>query len=168
MRGEPRESQVGIVAYLKPQFWALHRVTLSLQDPRRPVDDVLSELVERLSSAWQHPSQTAVRIVYGDEAYEADDFREAPCQQTATFDTPAGEPGRIDVVYLSEVAQKGDDPFLDSEQDLLEAVASMLGTYLERRQYERQTRLLACFFVENPNPVLRISAGGRLLAANKG
>jgi len=150
------------------KFSALHQAALILQDPRRPVDDVVSELAVILNLAWQYPSRTAVRIVHGDEVYVAGDFQKTAWRQTAAFDTHDGQNGRIDVVYLSELADGDEGPFLESEQDLLEAVASMLAAYLERRQYERQTRQLARFTSENPNPVLRVDAGGRLLYANKG
>lgn len=150
------------------KFSALHQAALILQDPHRPVDDVVSDLAVIINLAWQYPAQTAVRIHYGDEIYIAGDFRETPWQLTATFDTHDDQSGCIDVVYLAEFPERDEGPFLESERDLLEAVASMLGAYLDRRQYERQTQQLARFTSENPNPVLRIDADGRLLYANKG
>lgn len=150
------------------KFSALHQAALILQDPRRPVDQVVSDLAVILNLTWQYPSQAAVRIVYGDEAYVAGDFEETAWQQSVAFETHDGERGCIDVVYLTELPESDDGPFLQSEQDLLEAVASMLRAYLERRQSERRTQQLARFTSENPNPVLRVDADGRLLYANKG
>lgn len=150
------------------KFSALHQAALILQDPYRPVDDVVSDLAVILNLAWQYPSQAAVRIRYGDEVYIAGNFRETPWQLTATFDTGEDQTGHIDVVYLTDLPERDEGPFLESERDLLEAVASMLGAYLERRHYERQTHQLARFTSENPNPVLRIDANGQLLYANKG
>ena len=150
------------------KFSALHQAALILQDPHRPIEDVVSDLAVILNLAWQYPAQTAVRIVYGDEVYMSGDFRETAWRQRAGFETHDGRDGRIEVVYLREMPEGDEGPFLDSERDLLDAVASMLSAYLERRRYEQRTQQLARFTSENPNPVLRVDGDGRLLYANKG
>ncbi len=111
----------------------LHGVARLLQANRAFDREFLRDLITLFPSAWQYPEVCAARIVWRDLEAETPGFRETPWRQSAPLTAGDGS-GTIDVVYLEE------RPFLTEEDQLIESVADMLSTHLNRAHMEQVAR----------------------------
>jgi len=122
------------------ELTALHGTARLLQEERPFDKELLSELVALLPPAWQYPEVCVARITYADLDVQTPGWRETLWQQTASFVTRAGEQGMIAVGYVEERPPDKEGPFLAEERNLIESLADMLGTHLERKRAEEQIR----------------------------
>lgn len=130
------------------ELTALHRTARLLQDPDRPVADVMQELVSLLPDAWQYPDVAEARIRLPDRDYRTPRFRETAWMQSTEF--VAGDAGRgaITVAYLEERPPADEGPFLAEERELIDSLGEMLRSHLrnlraERARHEQRQRLEA-------------------------
>jgi PAS domain S-box-containing protein len=114
------------------ELTALHQTARILQDESKPVADWLQEIVELLPPSWQYPEVTAGCICFGELTFTTQNYRESPWSQKTEF-SAGGRRGVIEVVYLEECPEEYFGPFLLEEKNLLESLAEMIGTALNRR-----------------------------------
>lgn len=122
------------------ELTALHRAARILQDPGRPPDDVVIELADLLPGAWQHPEVAAARVRLGDAEHCTAGFRETGAVQRAGFVTRSGARGDVTVAYLEPLPDADEGPFLAEERELIDSIAEMLCSYLERVQSDAALR----------------------------
>jgi hypothetical protein len=111
----------------------LHQAAQVLAEDARPVEEVLRDLVQLMPPAWQYPEVTAARIVVGNLEVTTSGFAEAPWTQQAGFISSHGERGLLQVVYLEPRPVEAEGPFLAEERSLIESLAQMVRTALDRR-----------------------------------
>jgi two-component system NarL family sensor kinase len=125
------------------ELTALHKTANVLQE-NRPFDrQVLAELVALLPPAWQYPEVCEGRIRYAGLEARTDGWRELPWQQTESFTTGDGNGGAIEVAYREERPAAAEGPFLAEERRLLQSLARMLATHLDRQRAEQAMRVLS-------------------------
>jgi PAS domain S-box-containing protein len=132
------------------ELTALHRAArLLLATPALP-PGALGDLAALLPPAFQYPEVTAARVSLGTEAAATPGFAEGHPGLGAAFTTADGRPGRVEVVYTAPRPDEAEGPFLAEERSLLESVAEMLRTALDResasaalRASEERYRLVA-------------------------
>ncbi len=95
------------------------------------LDAMLAIVVERLPGAMRFPELASGRIECGGRLYGA---AAGSTELAVGFVGPRGEPGRVAIVYHVALPADAGAPFLDEERSLLEAVASHLGSAIERRR----------------------------------
>lgn len=122
------------------ELTALHRTVRLLQDSAKPIEEALSEIVALLPPAWQYPEITVARITFDGMVFTTPFFVESPWKQTATWVTPDGAKGMIDVMYREERPSEAEGPFLAEERDLIHSLADSLCSYLTRRRAELALR----------------------------
>lgn len=114
----------------------LHSAAHLLQDEQRPTAEVLQEITALLPAAWQYPEAVAARIVLDGLQYTTPNFTLTHQTQRGEFTMPEGKHNVVEVVYLKEWPQEVAGPFLAEECSLLNSLAEMLKSYLERREAE--------------------------------
>ncbi|MBI4914321.1 MAG: sensor histidine kinase [Acidobacteria bacterium] len=124
---------------------ALHATARVLQDDRRPVPALLQEIVDLVPSAWQYPDLACARIVFGAEEFRTTRFALSEARQRTAFRTAQGTPGIIEVYYRDPAPAAVEGPFLAEERSLIDSLAEMLRSFLERRE---ATRLLEAAHAE--------------------
>ncbi len=106
----------------------LYRVEEIISAEELTLDDVFQGVVEVVPPGWQYPDVCVARIRYEDKDYAFGDFRESEWSQEATI-RAYGEPvGALKVVYLQQMPQADEGPFLKEERKLLETIADRLGS----------------------------------------
>jgi len=113
---------------------ALHAVTRILQDDQLDAQQLFERIVVLLPKAFQRPELTAATVRCGSFSASTPGYREAHRRLTAPIRTRAGGSGSVDVVYLGDSPDK---PFIDEERRLVESVAEMIETTLDRRLAEQ-------------------------------
>lgn len=86
---------------------------------------------KRIPLAWQFPEKTEVRIIYGNQEFYSNRFRDYIDSIEVTFNTIDGKKGSIQVVVLEKISTSGSN-FLKEEVDLLKAVSISIQTKLDQ------------------------------------
>jgi signal transduction histidine kinase/ActR/RegA family two-component response regulator len=98
---------------------------------------LLAELAVRMPAAWLHADDACARVAYGELSATSPDWRETPWMQTATFTTRRGT-GVLQVAYRSEHPPADEGPFLAEERALIDSLADMLQSHIDRGVMERE------------------------------
>lgn len=122
------------------ELTALHRAVRLLQDSARSIEEVLSEIVALLPPAWQYPEIAIARITFDGMVFTTPSFVESPWKQTASWVTPDGARGMVEVMYREERPPEAEGPFLAEERDLIHSLGDSLCSYLTRRRAELALR----------------------------
>ena len=115
-----------------------YSVASLIQDDTRDVYNVLQEITYLIPPGWQYPEETAARIIHGDAVFATENYVETPWFQRAHFKTSCGKEGIIEVYYLVEKPVEHEGPFLLEERNLINSLAEMLKTFVDRKEGERE------------------------------
>jgi PAS domain S-box-containing protein len=118
---------------------ALHRAARILQDESKSVPQLLQELVELLPPALQYPEVTAARITLGSTEFKTSNFIGTPWSQRVEF-TAGNMRGALEVVYLDEVPEGDKGLFLQEEKNLLNSLAEMITSAMNREYAQEALR----------------------------
>ena len=118
------------------ELTALHGVAQLLTDRTKTVSSLLQEIVSTLPPAWQYPELAAARIRFDGIEYTSAGFASSPWKQTAEVALADGRMLVIEVFYLVEQPTEWEGPFLAEERRLINSLAQMLKSALDRRQAE--------------------------------
>jgi PAS domain S-box-containing protein len=124
------------------ELTALHRAARILQDETQGPAQLLQNIVSLLPPAWQYPEVTAARIKFGEMEFKTPNFATTCWSQVGQF-SAGNLRGEIEVVYLMERPPEDIGPFLFEEQNLINSLAEMIGSALNRRYSEEQLRALS-------------------------
>jgi PAS domain S-box-containing protein len=130
------------------ELTALHRAARILQNDQQTTPEWLQQLVTVLPLAWQYPEITAARIQLGELEYATPNFKQTPWMQRADFSVAEGLRGTIEVVYLEKMLAEKEGPFLAEERNLIDSLAEVLRSAIERRQAQEQLSLLQTIAME--------------------
>ncbi|MGD1147646.1 MAG: sensor histidine kinase [Thermoanaerobaculaceae bacterium] len=119
------------------ELTALHGTARILQNDLREIGELLDEVVALIPPAWQYPEITCARIVFDESEVCSAFFATSPWRQSAEFRTASGKAGRIDVFYTESAPESAEGPFLAEERNLINSLAEMLRSFLERRETQR-------------------------------
>lgn len=132
------------------ELTCLYGVSKTVQNPNRPVDELLREVVELLPPGWQYPEITSARITFDRRSYGTSGFQDSPWKQSADIVVNGVRRGCIEVVYSTEMPAIDEGPFLKEERNLIDAVAETLGLTLghQRAQWALRERVkeLTCLY----------------------
>jgi PAS domain S-box-containing protein len=118
------------------ELTALQQTARTLQDETKSLPELLLGIVQLLPSAWQYPEVTAARIRFGDLEFKTSGFATTPWSQTSEF-TAGNQKGELEVAYLKEMPPEVIGPFLREELNLLNSLAEMISSALNRRYAQK-------------------------------
>jgi signal transduction histidine kinase len=116
------------------ELTALHGAARLLQDPERPLDEVVPEVLALIPPAWQDPAVTAACLEWGDRRWQTPRYRETPWLQREEIRLRDGEAGSLTVVYLEPRPEADEGPFLHEERDLVGSLAELLRAHFQHRR----------------------------------
>lgn len=152
------------------ELTALQQVALITQDANSNVPEILRKIVDILPAAWQYPEITAACIKYDHIAVTTANFLRSKWIQNSIFTTFDGKQGIIEVLYLEDRPDEYEGPFLEEERTLIDSIADMLKSYLERKRAEDALKLS---YVYNRNlieasldPLVTINPDGKITDVN--
>lgn len=119
------------------ELTTLYQTSQILQQEKKPVEEVLQEIVELLPPGWQYPEITAARITVDGKLYATKNFSEGIASQSQWFEMAGNRRGLIEVVYLEKMKPEAEGPFLAEERNLINMIAEMLHVYFEHK-YEAE------------------------------
>jgi PAS domain S-box-containing protein len=98
---------------------------------------LLAELAARMPAAWVHADDACARIACGSLEATSPGWSATPWMQTAEFSTSNG-PGVLQVAYRHEHPAAEEGPFLREERALIDSLAEMLRSHVERYVVEQR------------------------------
>jgi PAS domain S-box-containing protein len=122
------------------ELTALHQAARILQNEQWTTAEWLRQFVLLLPPAWQYPEITAARIRFGDFEFTTPNFKQTPWMQRTEFFVAERLRGAIEVVYLEERPAEHEGSFLAEERNLIDSLAELLRSALERRHAEQTLR----------------------------
>ena len=130
------------------ELTALHSAGRILQNEQQTTAEWLQQFVDIFPPAWQYPEITAARIQLGELELATANFKPTPWTQRADFSVAEGLAGAVEVVYLEERPPEQEGPFLAEERNLINSLAEMLRSAIERRQAQERLSLLQTITME--------------------
>ncbi len=104
---------------------------MELQDLE--LDELLNRAVNTVPPGWQYPEQTCAIIVFDDQNFQTENYRESPWTLSTEFSIKGEVRGYIKVGYLTDMPTQDQGPFLEEEKTLINGLAKQLGFALEKR-----------------------------------
>ena len=155
--GQQPSTQGGLQCRVK-QLDCLYGLSRLIEQPQTSLGQIFQEATRLIRNAYQYPDLTCARITFDGIPYKTDNFDRSELSQYAQIRIRGEEAGTVEVYYLGEKDQIGEDPFLEEEHDLLDAVAEHLSTVAERKQTGDRLQLFQslidrsndCIFVIEP------------------
>ncbi|MGE4242388.1 ATP-binding protein [Ramlibacter sp.] len=126
----------------------LHRFAKQLQESSVEIGDLPALLAPMIPPAWQFPECCEARVRYEAFVAETPGWRDSPWRQCQDF-TTAGGRGTIEVAYTQERPPGDEGPFLKEERAVLESLAQLMSTHIDRQmQREALEQLVVTRTVE--------------------
>jgi pyruvate,water dikinase len=116
----------------------LYQIEELLLDDEAKLQDVCRGIVLVMPSGWQHSDICRVEIAIGTQVFQSPDFAETAWAQKADITVQDAKVGGITVVYLKEMPDVDDGPFLRQEQRLLKTIADRLGSFMLHQQVRQE------------------------------
>ncbi|HOO35502.1 MAG TPA: PAS domain S-box protein [Smithella sp.] len=116
----------------------LYGISAVLDEPGISLNDIMNKAVKLLPAAMRFPDITGARIILEETVFQTGLFKETPWQLTEKITVNGKPEGQVNVCYPAERFQTDEKPFLDSERQLLKAVAEQLGHFIEQKRAEEQ------------------------------
>jgi len=104
------------------------------------LEEMLQVVVDLISSAWEYPEITCVRIVLEEQEFRTKNFKETFWKQSSDIIVGGKQIGTLRVCYLKEKPERDEGPFLKEERNLINAIARRLGGMIERKKVEEALR----------------------------
>jgi PAS domain S-box-containing protein len=105
-----------------------------------PPEVLYQEITEILPPSWQYPEITCARIMLEGEEFKTDGFRQTDWGQSSDVIVKGERLGRVEVIYLEEMPEIDEGPFLEEERSLINAITERLGNIIQRRRAEDELR----------------------------
>ncbi|MFP4051036.1 MAG: PAS domain S-box protein [Thermoplasmata archaeon] len=104
------------------------------------IEDVLSQAVKLIASSWQYPDVAEARITYEDRVFKTEDFKETRWMQKSEIVVKEKEVGKVELSYLEKRPEEVEGPFLKEEVDLINSIASRIGSYIEGKKAQEELK----------------------------
>jgi len=123
------------------ELTALHQATRLLDDRSLDIGELLRKIAGLVPPALQYPESAGARVRYGDTVVETAAFDNQPAKLSAPFATRDGVAGAIEVIYLDDRPASAEGPFLQEERHLVDSLAELLETALDKRAADTALRV---------------------------
>jgi len=124
----------------------LYGLTRIVRNKELSRDESLDQIVQLIPPSWQYPDETCARIIVKGKTYATDNFQETPWKQSTDILADEETIGKLEVYYLEEKPTMDYGPFLTEEQWLIEAIADLIGKFLNeqyiKEELEKQKKKL--------------------------
>ena len=122
------------------ELHCLYRVHEICRRVEAPLDEIFSEVVAILPIGWEHPPDTAARIVVGASVFETPGAEPTPWVMTAPIRVQGDGVGSLEVYYLKAFPPADEGPFIKEERRLIDTIAELLGQLLLQRRLASSLR----------------------------
>jgi DNA-binding CsgD family transcriptional regulator len=121
------------------ELHCLYEISRLFSERSLSLETLLKEIVRIIPKAWQYPDRTCVRIAYGGREYRSRNYAPSQTSLRRPIERRSRPCGFLEVAYLQE-AGVPKLAFLPDEKRLLEAIAELLSSIVEKKEAELSLR----------------------------
>jgi PAS domain S-box-containing protein len=115
----------------------LQRSARLLTQHQRQPRELLAELVQLLPSGWRYSEVCEARIQWGDLQLATPGYPDAPPYRQSASARAGTHDVRLEVAYTAARPSSAEGPFLAEERHMLQSLADLCGTYLDRHSADQ-------------------------------
>jgi predicted nucleotidyltransferase len=123
-----------------------YRITKIVRNSKFSIDEALQKIIELVPPAWQFPDITCARIHLNGREFTTENYKKTKWMIESNIVVEEKKIGVLEVYYLEEKPQENEGSFLTEERRLIDAIADLLGKFIEERhikeEFEQQRRRL--------------------------
>ncbi len=138
---QDRNRQLALRERVK-ELGCLYSISKIIELPDLSLDEILKKVVEIIPPAWLYPDITAARIVFDKTSFTSEGFINTSQKLTSRIIIEGVDRGVIEVVYMEDMPEIYEGPFLLEERNLLDAVAQQLSQIIKRNLDEDEKKKL--------------------------
>ncbi len=143
----------------------LHRVAVTLQEDAQ-LPEIFSRIARLLPEGWQYPEVAVARVRWREIQGCTADFREAPWTQRTELADVVGAPLEVVVCYREHRPDAAEGPFLPEERQMLDDVARMLKSFIEKHEARRAQARQLSLLESTIDLIVTFDTDGRILYLN--
>ncbi|MBB6462713.1 sensor histidine kinase [Flammeovirga kamogawensis] len=113
----------------------LYKISQLTESTSKDIKHILESATLIIPYGWQFTEKTCCRITYKESVFTSLHFTKSEWKQEAKIYNGATSIGTIEVFYNDLSLNRKESPFLKEEQELVEAVASLISNFHERKSY---------------------------------
>ena len=137
-----RNRQTSLKERIK-ELACLNSIASIIEDPGKPLSDILQEIVNLLPSAWMYPDIAVARIVVNGDCYTSGSFPRNTARQYADIILEKDAPrGFVEIAYKEEMPERYEGPFLKEERNLINTIARQIALIIQRKNAEEEQHRL--------------------------
>jgi len=115
----------------------LYDISKIARDSKNSFDYFLQGVTNMITETWHYPDITCARIVFDNNEFKTDNFKQTEWRQFADIYVSGKRKGFVEVYYLEEKPQEYEGPFLKEERDFINSLSRELGILAERKLSEQ-------------------------------
>ncbi|MBW1741009.1 MAG: GAF domain-containing protein [Deltaproteobacteria bacterium] len=119
----------------------LYAVLEIINRPGITLEERLQQVAASLPEGWQYSEIASARVVFEGQTYSSNSFNGGPFKQAAGIIVDGNRVGMIEVYYGEERPESDEGPFLESERELINAIAGRISTFVERRRADEARQI---------------------------
>ena len=104
------------------------------------LEDIMQAILDLIPPAWQYPEITCARIIFDGYEFTTDNYKNTRWKLTRDIMVYSKRIGTLEVYYMEEKLELGEDPFLREERNLIDAIAERIAKFIEREWAEEEIR----------------------------
>ena len=110
----------------------LYGISKLIEEPKISIENIINGTLNLIPPAWQYSHITRARIIYDNDEYKTENFKETKWKISTSFKIN-GKNMDIEVFYLE------DKPFLEDELNLINDIGSRLKSIIEIKIAEQKS-----------------------------
>lgn len=118
-------------------LYEIHKLTESTQSE---INEILQKIVDIIPLSWQYPEIACAKIEFQNKTYSSKQFDTSEWLQDVDIIIEDKIMGHIQVYYLEERPESDIGPFMQEEQNLLEAIAQQISSFFLRKKAEEELK----------------------------
>lgn len=115
-----------------------YRITKIVRNSKLSTDEALQEVVKVIPPAWQYPAYACARITLNGREFQTENFQKTQWVLGSDIAIDDTKIGILEVYYLEECSLENEGPFLTEERKLIDAIADLLGKFIEERRIKEE------------------------------
>ncbi len=122
------------------EFKTLYTISRFLENSAGSIADTCKKIVETMPAGWKYPKECGVCIHLNGTYFQSVNYKPSNFVQRITTHTKAETEISIEVVYTASFPIADEGPFLKEERNLLELIAEMLKTFVEKKESQSELK----------------------------
>ncbi len=124
------------------ELGCLYGISKIIERSDLSIHEIFESIVKLLPSAWLYPDIAAARILLDDNSFASEIFKDSTQKLSSEIIVEGIKRGVVEVVYLDEMPEIYEGPFLLEERKLIDTIALQLSQFVKRKSNEDEKVIL--------------------------